>query len=98
MRTIYKYNLEVTDEQIISAPYFVAVLSVGVQNDKPVIWVIVDTENEQANYTVKIVTTGSDISDIKGRMTGVGNFDDWYYLGTFELNNGFVGHVFTRLI
>ena len=98
MITIYKYPLEVKDEQEIDIHMVdnggtlfrlsQQVLSVDAQNDIPCLWAIVDTDMPKRNRKIIIRGTGHDCSDIR---------HDVDYLGSFQLYSGaFVGHVFGR--
>ena len=95
MRTIWKYNLEMDNQQMIvswrglyeimlpKAAYFLAIRE---QHGKPAIWFQVDTEQEKEVRKFIIVGTGKPIPE---------KFKIKHYLGMFFLNEGyFVGHVY----
>ena len=87
MRTIYKYELEVTDYQDIPMPLCAQILTIQVQHDKPCIWALVNTERPIQKQRIFICGTGHPYDE---------NFDR--YLGTFQLHSGsLVFHVFTYL-
>lgn len=46
MKTIYKYPLDVTDRQVIAMPEDAEILTVQVQNGKPMLWAVVDPNKE----------------------------------------------------
>lgn len=82
--TVWKYILEVTDEQWLELPRGYRFLSVDVQNGVPCLWVQVDSEAVKDSILVVTVGTGEPMRK-----------DDMKFLGTYQLYNGsFVGHVF----
>ena len=91
VKKIYKYELEVTDEQIIKMPEGAKILCVQVQREIPCLWAIVDTEKKDKPEKRKIVTRGT------GHPLSYG-INHTEYIGTFQLLDGsFVGHVFEIL-
>lgn len=81
---IYKYTLEVTDEQTFDMPIGAKMLSVQVQNGAVVMWVLVNELAEDEPRTVRIFGTGHPI---------IGKPGD--YVGTVQLHNGALAfHVF----
>lgn len=85
MRTIWKYELEVTDQQIHAIPEGGVILCIQVQREHPCIWVLVNREHPQEERTFRICGTGHEISEN----------EDLSYIGSFQLYNGaFVGHLF----
>lgn len=58
-------------------------LSVGLQDDAPVIWTLEITSNPIETRKVGILPTGAKVPDDVGT-----------YLGTYQTSYGFVGHVF----
>jgi len=63
-KTIYKYTLEVTDEQDIEMPLNSTILTIQVQNNIPCLWAIVDpNETEVRVKRVMIFGTGHPIDD-----------------------------------
>lgn len=85
MKTIYKYKLEVTDEQIIEIPAFSEILTVQTQNEIPYIWALVDPKFYACNYKFRIIGTGHKIEDgFNGK-----------YIGSVQLSSDkLVFHVF----
>lgn len=88
MNAIWKYPLEVVDEQIIQMPGHASIVSVQVQYGTPCLWAVVNPATARAQSQrgrkIRIVGTGHDFdaSNLK-------------YIGTFQLLDGkFVGHVF----
>ena len=89
--TIYKYVLEVTDEQTLSLPDESNILTVQTQRNEPCLWVLLDTaQTKRRDVTIWIRGTDHPTGDVIGE--GI------TYLGTFQLNGGaFVGHVFGKV-
>lgn len=86
MKKIFKYVLEVTDEQTLQLPVGAKVLSVQNQQGKPCLWALVDSEQPA-------------IESVNVAMFGTGNpIEDWQlkglsFLGTVQIN-WLVLHVF----
>jgi hypothetical protein len=78
MKTIYKYQLKTTDDQIIEMPSDAEILTVQVQNGIPCIWVKVNTELPTIPYHFKIHGAGHPVT----------NDYNYKYIGTYQLNNG----------
>ena len=86
METIWKYELETTDHQELELPLAAKVLTVQMQNGKPCLWALVDTEEQKAGQSICIFGTGHPVEFVGD------------YLGTYQLNDGaLVFHVFKRL-
>lgn len=84
MKTLYKYPLEVTDEQTIELPKGAEILCVQVQKEAPCIWAKVDP-------------TPSIIEQVAIKTYGTGELfpDGEEYIGTYQLYEGdLVYHVF----
>lgn len=85
MKKIYKYNLEVTDEQDITIPMGARILSVAEQRTNIVLYALVDPEAPPTLSHISIRGTGHD-SD---------NLEDKRFLGTVNLCSGsLMFHVF----
>ena len=84
MKTIYKYEIELVDNQSIEMPKGAEVLSVQVQNNKPCLWAIVETERPTERKLFKIAGTGNPFDT---------NLHRYKCIGTFQLNL-FVWHLF----
>ncbi len=87
MKKIFKYELQVTDSQTITMPKGAQIISAQVQNNKPVLWDIVD-EFAKDDYTIiNMVGTGHEIK-----------FDHGYtFLSTIQLHGGMlVFHIFYK--
>lgn len=98
MKTIWKYNFEMSNRKIgalgsmvswkeiyeIMIPKNGDVLAIRTQHDKPAMWVQVDPEEPKEIRKFIIVGTGHSIPD--GTKS---------YLGMFFLNSGnYVGHIY----
>jgi len=85
MKTVYKYPLEVTDQQTVRLPRDHKVLCVQTQYDKPFIWALVDTQSPNFDYLFHTIATGAPADRVKSRQ----------YIGTYQLHDGaLVFHVF----
>lgn len=58
MKTIYKYPLQVADEQQIEMPMDAQLLDIQVQNSKIVLWALVNTDNSMCKRTLIMRGTG----------------------------------------
>ena len=88
MKTIYKYELEITDEQKVVIHGYKSILKVAEQNGSLMLWCIVDpTMSFGKTINVDIVGTGHPINDERKCAKG-GYFD------TVVMTNGLVWHVF----
>ena len=87
MKRIYKYKLEVTDEQYIVMPAGAEILTVQTQFGQPCIWALVDIDETPCDieYKFEIFGTGNPIDDdFEGK-----------YIGTFQMAEGqLVYHLF----
>jgi len=89
MKTIYKYNLEITDRQIVEMPYNSEIIAVKNQGDDLCLWAIVETENEvRPTYEIEIYGTGHPMD--KDIFTE--------FIETCVMPNGLVWHVFKRVV
>ena len=89
MQTIYKYELEVVDDQVLMLPLGAQILTVQLQYGKPVLWAVVDLP-KRALLPVTIKTYGTGIATHD-------NLDRADYVGTYQLNEGhLVFHVFSN--
>lgn len=82
-RTIWKYELNMSDEQVIEMPQGTEILSVQVQNGKPCLWAFINfPAREKETRVIEMYGTGHPIHG-EGRK----------FIDTFQLGE-FVGHVF----
>lgn len=86
MKTIWKFPLNVTDEDEIQMPIGAQVLTVECQQGAPYLWALVETTNAQESRVFSIFGTGHPIEKT-----------ELQYRGTFQLNGGnLVFHVFEQ--
>jgi hypothetical protein len=94
MNKIFKYQLEVTDNQVIQMPENAEILTVQVQNidlkQVPCLWARVNPDYIKRPYKIRTIGTGHPIEDdFNGK-----------YLGTYqltELSEILVFHVFLKV-
>lgn len=86
-RSIWKYELNVTDEQLIEIPTGAEILAVQVQHSVPCLWARVDPNATKVKRRILTHGTGHTLSAI----TGV-------YIDSYQLNGGdLVFHVFEEI-
>ena len=89
MKTIYKYNIEISPKFELDMPENFKILSVQTQNNQPVFWAEIDKNNEVKRYEFSVMGTGQTTEE---------NGRPMLYLGTFQVNDGtFVGHFYQLL-
>jgi hypothetical protein len=88
MKRVFKYSLEVTDEQTIELPRNTKILCVQTQNGFPQLWALIDDEEKRMKKVIiAIHGTGHPIDNDEVL--------DREYISTFQLSNGsLVFHVF----
>ena len=87
MITIYKYKL--TPDCEIKLPKYSKILTLQVQNGDPFVWVLLSTEEKRLDkYKFYTIGTGHDAEIILEKE----------YLGTFQLLDGLVFHVFYEIL
>lgn len=89
MKTIWKYQLEIIDSQMIPMPYGAEMLSVQLQNGYPCLWVLVETKNRKVPIWIHTYEIGHEIQD----------HINLEYISTYQIiEKGLVFHVFERVI
>jgi len=89
MKTIWKFELEIKNEQIIEMPKNALILQTAqIQNGRPVIWAVCDDEEKEKSNVI-ILTLGT------GNLINVNIQLRFVYIGTYQLGS-FVGHVFVK--
>jgi len=83
VKTIYKYKLAITDYQTVWMPRGAKLLHVDTQRGTPCVWALVDTDNEEAGYSIWIVGTGNPMPD-----------RELDHVGSFQMEEALVWHVF----
>jgi len=83
-KSIWKYQLETTDEQLVEMPHGAQGLSVEVQYGAPCLWALVNPKAQKEFRRVRIYVTGHPVPE-----------NDDIYVGSYQLHGGsLVGHVF----
>ena len=86
MRTIWKFQLEVTDIQTIFIPKGAKFLTVNLQRGIPCLWFEVDSDAPKIASRIVTVGTGHRVDWMSSAMK---------YLGTYQqLDGEFIGHVY----
>ena len=90
MRTVFKYDIIMSDEFTIDMPIGTEVLCIQLQNNIPQLWALVDTDTDKEKQVYKF------------RFTGTGHHIDdsleLKYVGTVQLyNDTLVFHLFQIL-
>jgi len=81
MRTIWKFQFEISDEIIIEMPEGSEILSIQVQGGMPTLWAICDPSRKNYNRVLSCYGTGHKVRYTQN------------YIGTIQIN-GFVWHLF----
>ncbi|NML70016.1 hypothetical protein HHL23_09405 [Chryseobacterium sp. RP-3-3] len=85
MKTIYKYQLEITlDVQIIEMPVHAKILSAQNQNENPCMWVEVETTNDVEFRRFYVLGTGYPMPSNTSRFIGTIQINDLVF-HLFEL-------------
>lgn len=85
-KIVYKYPLQIVDEQAVQLPSGAQVLTAQVQHGVLQLWALIDPNHLSIEQVkVRIVGTGHDFPDA----------DQWRYLSTVQVDGGaLVFHVF----
>jgi len=97
MKTIWKYVIDALFTTVLQVPIGAKPLYVGKQiSDRqcemPYIWFLVDSEAKKVDTKIWIVDTGQSIE----RITQCGSITHEMYVGTVQMRNGLVWHVFAE--
>jgi hypothetical protein len=85
---IFKYEIPIEDDCELMLPKNAKILSFQIQNDKPVIWAIVDVHRELETRKFMLRGTGHTVDETKIKS----------YLGTIQLLQGsLVFHLFEAI-
>ena len=86
--TIWKYDLKITDTQVVPIPCAHKFLAAQSQGTNLVAWYLVNPKNPKVNVQFSVVGTGHPITKDPGT-----------YMGTAQQYDGrLVWHVFTRVV
>lgn len=90
IKSIWKYPLEIVDEQIIEMPEHSRILTAQVQNGVICIWALVNTQTiTKEKIHIRVIGTGHIIED----------FAYLRYISTIQLHNGaLVFSIFEKVI
>jgi hypothetical protein len=91
MKKIYKYELPAAHGGylILSLPANAEIISTGMQDDKLMLWALVNPENDLETRSFSLYHTGDDINFIAGKNR---------FIGTYSLRNGkYILHLFENL-
>ena len=84
---IWKYEIEISDDCVLDIPAHAEILHLGVQkNSVPCIWVKVNPYNKGVKRHFIVYGTGQSITEDEETKL--------LYVGTFQTDNWFVGHLF----
>lgn len=75
MKTIWKFPLEVTDEQVLMVPKGAKPLTVQKQDGKPCLWCEVDSSHHKTSLTIYI-----------GTYQMMGGALIWHVYGAFKIS------------
>ena len=89
MKTVFKYKLETTEYQVLQIPRDGKILTVQIQQNNVVLWVLVEADKEYEDRTFIIVGIGHPIYETDKELI---------YIGTYQLSDGeFTRHVFEKV-
>jgi hypothetical protein len=99
MKVIYKYELAITDVQVIEVPSstHIIIRSIGEQNNKPCIWIELEvTKDNPTKIELYTIETGHYFNFKENNLQ---------YVGTYQIDNSvvldqhnyFVGHVYQKI-
>ena len=81
MKVIYKYEFPISDIVGITLPYNSRVLTVRVQNGKPFLWAIVDTEeNSRDVRRFYVFGTGNPLPEFIGSLKHINTISDGIFV------------------
>lgn len=98
-KTIWKFELETKDNQIVKMPINAKILTIQTQFDKPCLWALVDPNADKEDRFIKTFGTGHSVKYNKcSPMLGAEELDEFIkYIGTYQLHNGsLVFHAFEK--
>lgn len=88
MRAVWKFQLDVLDQQKVEMPKDASIIHLEAQGQKPCLWALVDPEQEKEERLFHMFGTGHVLDD---------DIEGLDYIGTFQILNGsFVGHIFEK--
>ena len=85
MRTIWKYELDITDSQTLEMPINADILTVQIQRETAQLWALVNPELSKENRYIQIYGTGHNVTEDL----------DLKYISTIQLQSGdLIFHIF----
>ena len=84
MNVVYKYRLMPGSPSVVEMPKYARVVYVGAQDDGPVLWALVDTEQPIERREFWVYGTGHTIDVSRPKV----------HIGTCQTESGLVWHVF----
>ena len=94
MQTIYKYEIPIKDEAVVSMPKDAQCLKFAMQAEKLCVWALVDTEAEKEERSFKIFGTGHQLPSNFHVAWGIDDGDYNYCDTVFDRH--FVWHIFVK--
>jgi hypothetical protein len=93
MKRIYKYELDIADDQLVRLPAGATVLTVQAQHSIACLWAMVDPdEKEKDERLIRMVGTGHPIDDLMLEFSV-----NYKYINTIQMAQGnLVFHVFLK--
>ena len=79
MKTIWKFMLATTTEQVVPMPKGAKPLCVGVQETGPMLWAEVDTEAPFVDRLIEIIGTGRPMYDTDREYVGTVHADPFVW-------------------
>ena len=87
MKTIWKYQLEITDEQSLMMPEGAKILTAQIQQETLCLWALVDPIIPKQLRKIEIIGTGNPIYDLERK-----------YISTVQMAAGkLIFHLFEKL-
>lgn len=99
MNRVFKYPLEVEQRQLVQMPIDAKILSVGSQNESPVVWALLEVNNDGTPMhptgarIIRGVTTGEEFIAAGCEFIGTVTLRDWFVFHVFEQTPGVQGDV-----
>lgn len=88
-KRIFKYQLEIDDSQSLLLPKGAEILTVQAQDNNPMLWALVNPDEETEERNFETFGTGHPV----GYDMGV----ERTYIGTYHVKGDYVFHVFERV-
>jgi hypothetical protein len=86
MHVIYKYELQIANDVIVSLPETHKITDIHEQNGKLYLWCLQEHDCQKYSFHLRIFGTGQEIKDI----------DDLFFIKTVHMSNGLVWHIYAK--